>query len=87
MTINFYSHHAEHGCFSNFSNHPVELNSKAWSTSEHYFQAQKFAGTKYESKVRKCGGPMEAAEMGRDRSLPLRPIGNRLRTMLCVLQF
>lgn len=72
MTINFYSHHGDYGCFSNFSNHPVELKGKAWSTSEHYFQAQKFAGTNYESKVRKCQGPMEAAEMGRDRSLPLR---------------
>lgn len=72
MTINFYSHHAEYGCFSNFSNHPVELKGKAWSTSEHYFQAQKFAGTKYESQVRKCQGPGEAAAMGRDRSLPLR---------------
>lgn len=72
MAINFYSHHGDYGCFSNFSNHPVELKGKAWSTSEHYFQAQKFAGTKHESKVRKCSGPGEAAAMGRDRSLPLR---------------
>jgi ribA/ribD-fused uncharacterized protein len=72
MTINFYHQNGEYGCFSNFSNHTVKLKGKEWPTSEHYFQAQKFAGTKHESEVRKCKGPMAAANMGRDRSLPLR---------------
>lgn len=72
MTINFYSKNGEYSCFSNFSHHPVNLKGKIWPTSEHYFQAQKFAGTKYESEVRKAKGAMEAARMGRDRSLPLR---------------
>ncbi len=71
-TINFYSATDEYGCFSNFSRHPVRLKGKLWLTSEHYFQAQKFPETPAEDKVRKCGSPMEAAKMGRDRSLPLR---------------
>lgn len=72
MTINFYSARADYGAFSNFSHHAVKLGGKVWPTSEHYFQAQKFAGTKYESEVRKAKGPGEAASIGRDRKLPLR---------------
>jgi len=72
MSINFYSVNAKYGCFSNFSNDQVYVKGKTWKTSEHYFQAQKFAGTKFELEIAKCKSPMEAAEMGRDRSLPLR---------------
>lgn len=70
--VNFYSTSGEHGCFSNFSRHSVFLKGKRWPTSEHYFQAQKFAGTEHEEAVRKCSRPMEAASMGRSRKLPLR---------------
>ena len=72
QVINFYSTKAEYGCFSNFSRHSIELKGETWVTSEHYFQAQKFAGTQHESSVRKAKGPREAAEMGRDRKRPLR---------------
>ena len=41
-------------------------------TSEHYFQAQKFAETEFEEQVRLSATPMEAATKGRDRSKPLR---------------
>jgi ribA/ribD-fused uncharacterized protein len=44
-----------------------------WSTSEHYFQAQKFAGTEHEEAVRAAKSPMVAARMGRSRERPLRP--------------
>ena len=70
--INFYSTTGEYGCFSNFSKHPVFLNGKRWPTSEHYFQAQKFAGTEHEEEVRLAKTPREAANMGRDRKRPLR---------------
>lgn len=70
--INFYSTTGEYGCFSNFSRHAVFLKGKRWPTSEHYFQAQKFAGTPHEEDVRACKRPAEAAAMGRDRKLPLR---------------
>lgn len=70
--INFYSTSGEYGCFSNFSRHAVTLKGKRWPTTEHYFQAQKFAGTEHEEEVRMAKKPMEAASMGRDRKRPLR---------------
>ncbi len=50
--INFYAVGDNNGCFSNLSSHPVKLKGKIWPTSEHYFQAQKFAGTPDEEEVR-----------------------------------
>ena len=41
-------------------------------TSEHYFQAKKFIGTEYQEQVRMSSTPMKAANLGRDRSKPLR---------------
>lgn len=70
--INFYSTRGEYGCFSNFSRHQVKIKGNTWATTEHFFQAQKFAGTKYETLVSKARGPMEAARLGRDRKYPLR---------------
>ena len=72
-TIEFYHQNKPYGFFSNFSRHPIRLHDKVWPTSEHYFQAQKFAGTEHEELVRLAVTPMEAAQMGRDRSRPLRP--------------
>jgi ribA/ribD-fused uncharacterized protein len=72
MSIKFYSASGEYGCFSNFSRHEVYIKGKNWKTSEHYFQAQKFTGTKYETQVAKANNAAEAAAIGRDRSLPLR---------------
>jgi N-glycosidase YbiA len=70
--ILFYSTRDEYGCFSNFSAHPIFLKKKRWRTSEHYFQAQKFAGTPDEEELRMCPKPMLVAQMGRDRKRPLR---------------
>jgi ribA/ribD-fused uncharacterized protein len=70
--INFYSVGDEYGCFSNFSPHPIVLKGKTWPTSEHYFQAQKFAGTPDEEEIRLAKSPMIAARMGRSRKRPLR---------------
>ena len=74
MPILFYSDRERpYGCFSNFSKHGFTLDGKFWPTSEHYFQAQKFAGTPHEDAVRQARSPKDAAEMGRDRKRPLRP--------------
>ena len=70
--IKFYSPQNEYGCFSNFSRHPIKIEGKKYSTVEHYFQSQKFAGTKYESPIIKASTPAQAAKMGRDRKRPLR---------------
>lgn len=72
MTIYFYGTRAQYGCFSNFSRHGFELDGVWWLTSEHYFQAQKFAGTPHADQIREVKTPKDAARMGRDRSRPLR---------------
>ena len=70
--ISFYSTKDEYGCFSNFSAHKIFLKGKSWKTTEHYFQAQKFAGTSDEEELRLADSPMQVAKMGRDRKRPLR---------------
>ncbi len=62
-----------YGCFCNFSAHDFMLDNFHWKTSEHYFQAQKFVGTPYFVQVQQAETPLEAAKIGGDRSLPLRP--------------
>lgn len=70
--IHFYAVNAKYGEFSNFAPYPIKLKKKIWNTSEHYFQAQKFAGTDQEEKIRKASSPMKAAEMGRNRRVKIR---------------
>jgi predicted NAD-dependent protein-ADP-ribosyltransferase YbiA (DUF1768 family) len=70
--IKFYHTGEEYGCVPNFSAHPITVVGKRWPTSEHYFQAQKFAGTHHEDAVRRAASPLIAAWMGRDRSRPPR---------------
>ncbi len=71
-SIYFYHQDRAYGFFSNFSQHAIFLNGHQWPTSEHYFQAQKFAGTPHESTIRNAISPGLAAKLGRDRSRPLR---------------
>lgn len=70
--IQFYRVRDQFGFLSNFSKHPIEIAGKTWPTTEHYFQAQKFAGTEHEEVIRLAKSPREAADMGRDRNRPLR---------------
>ncbi|HMA37913.1 MAG TPA: NADAR family protein [Chloroflexia bacterium] len=73
MPIYFYSNKEQpYGCFSNFSAHIFQLDGAVWPTSEHYFQAQKFAGTAHVEAIRQAHTPKEAARRGRDRQRPLR---------------
>jgi len=71
--INFYRVDDAYGAFSNFAPYPIELDGALWPTTEHYFQAQKFAGTTRAEEIRLVASPMQAARMGRDRKRPLRP--------------
>jgi ribA/ribD-fused uncharacterized protein len=70
--INFYRVTDEYGCFSNFAPYPFTMNGKLWPTSEHYFQAQKFADVEYQEKIRQTKSAMIAARLGRSRKVPLR---------------
>lgn len=76
MTIYFYKVSDPYGCFSNFSLHPIEVDGIYWQTVEHYYQAQKFVGTDNVGLfqvIRDAKTPMDAAQIGRDRTLKLRP--------------
>lgn len=77
--IRFYRVNDPYGEFSNFSPHPVELKGRTWPTLEHYFQAQKCAGTEHEEAIRSAESPMLAARMGRSRARPLRPDWERVK--------
>ncbi len=70
--IKFYRTGDPYGCFSNFSAHPILIET-TWPTSEHYFQAQKFLDGELQSKFLHEKSPMKAAKMGRNRDWPLRP--------------
>lgn len=71
--ITFAGLHDEHGYLGNFYPAPFTLKGVQWPTVEHYFQAQKFAGTEHEEAIRRVASPTIAARMGRSRARPLRP--------------
>jgi hypothetical protein len=77
--VRFYSTRDEYGCFSNFAAAPLTLRGKTWRTTEHYFQAQKVAGTPREEEIRQANSPSVAARMGRSRKHPLRPDWERVK--------
>ncbi len=80
MTIYFYgADEVPYGCFSNFSAHGFDLDGHSWPTAEHYFQAQKFVGTRHADLVRRASTPLRAAELGRDRARPLRRDWDRVK--------
>ena len=74
MAIYFYgTKEPLYGCFSNFSAHPFILDDQTWRTSEHYFQAMKFAGhPDHIEALRLMPSPMQVAKAGRSRARPLR---------------
>lgn len=71
--ILFYATKDPYGAFSNFAAYPIVIRGVEWRTNEHYFQAQKFAGTAHEEAIRRVASPAVAARMGRSRKRPLRP--------------
>lgn len=58
--IRFYHSDQPWGELSNFSRHAIFLGGRVWPTIEHYYQAQKFAGTPHEELIRCCDTPMLA---------------------------
>jgi ribA/ribD-fused uncharacterized protein len=63
--IKFYRQRDAWGEFSNFSAHPIDLDGQRWPTTEHYFQAQKFADPALQAKIRSAKDPGDAARLGR----------------------
>lgn len=72
MTIYYNTDDAPYNCFSNFSPHAIEADGQWWPTVEHYFQAQKFVGTPHVDIIRRAHTPLEAAQLGQERTRPLR---------------
>ena len=72
MTIRFYLKRDAFGWLSNFSPHAIEMRGVVWPTVEHYYQAQKFAGTEHEELIRQALGPWLAKWLAHDGSPPVR---------------
>lgn len=70
-TIEFYHKGEPYFEFTNFALYPITMDGKSWPTTEHYFQAQKHAGSAFEEEVRQADGPRQAFNLGRSR--PARP--------------
>ncbi|KAK3815438.1 MAG: hypothetical protein J3Q66DRAFT_389280 [Benniella sp.] len=91
-TLNFYRQQNAYGEFSNFYYAPIVIDGLEWPTTEHYFQAQKFAhlpDSQYVEMIRVTPQPGSAAKMGRNRSWPLRPDWEEIKDDVmraCVLQ-
>ncbi|KAG9068024.1 hypothetical protein KI688_011615 [Linnemannia hyalina] len=91
-TINFYRQGDAYGEFSNFFYAPITIGGQEWPTTEHYFQAQKFAhieDKQYVELIRISKTPGDAAKLGRNRSFPLRPDWEEIKDDVmreCVLQ-
>jgi N-glycosidase YbiA len=69
LKIYFYKINHPYGCFSNFSPHSIEMAGENWATVEHYYQAQKFLGTRFEDlmvQIRTAPTPEIAAQIGRN---------------------
>ena len=74
QTIKFYRETDEHGWFSNYYPSKFILDELEWPTAEHYFQAQKYAGTDDPKRnamvemVRTCKTPGEAKKLGQQNN-------------------
>lgn len=64
--ILFYEESQEYGWCSNFASCPILLNSQLWPTTEHYYQAMKYAGLPYAEIVRQAYSPMVSKVLTRD---------------------
>jgi N-glycosidase YbiA len=72
VEIRFYLKRDPYGCFSNFAPYPVEIGGKMWKTTEHYYHAQRFAGTEYEKVISEIKTPFQAKEIAKSGIYPRR---------------
>ncbi len=70
--ILFYEEYLAFGFLSNFASCPILLKGQLWPTTEHYYQAQKYAGTAIEALVRQAPSPLNSKEMTRLAEYPRR---------------
>ena len=72
MIIYFNSHYGSYGYLSNLAPYGIEIEGQDWRTVEHYFQAQKFAGTPYANFIQKLRKPQVVKRLGNEMDWPLR---------------
>lgn len=70
--ILFYEEYLAYGFLSNFAACPILLKGQLWPTTEHYYQAQKYAGTAVEEIIRQAYSPMMSKELTRLPQYPAR---------------
>lgn len=68
-----------YGCLTNGAHYPFTLNGKTWTTVDHYFHAQKFAGTPLEETIRRCKTAKQAGRAGRAKGAPVRQDWDKIR--------
>ncbi|MGE0039309.1 MAG: NADAR family protein [Xanthobacteraceae bacterium] len=73
MVIRFFSQSETHREFSNFAPFPIDLDGFDWATTEHYYQAQKFADPDMQSKVREAVKPIIAKNLAHKYRGRIRP--------------
>ncbi|HEY7835057.1 MAG TPA: NADAR family protein [Ktedonobacterales bacterium] len=81
MAITFYGTLGQYGAFSNFARYAFSVDGVRWQTSEHYFQAHKFAKTDpaHFEAIHRALTPKIAATLGRDRAHSLRADWERVK--------
>ena len=69
--IKFYHKHEPYYEFTNFYQAPLQIDDRAWATSENYFQAQKYIGTPLFDAIQQSQTAREAFDISRTPSLGL----------------
>lgn len=67
--ITFSSKSADYGWLSNFSGHGFLMDGVRRGSVEHFYQAQKHAGTPAAERIRLAESALKARKIGQDRSL------------------
>ncbi|MCO1335870.1 NADAR family protein [Microbulbifer sp. OS29] len=71
-SIYFFTREDKYYQLSNFAGFGFDLGGNRWKTMEHYFQAMKFEGSGHFIKIRDCGSPKQAKDLGQSRATPIR---------------
>jgi adenylate cyclase len=73
MTICFFSKSDRYAELSNFAPFPIEIDGMVWFTTEHYYQAQKFADLEMQEKICQAAKPVIVENLARKCKARIRP--------------